>query len=346
MTERNVHILSVGTFLPGDPIDNVTLAERFGMNSAWLQWVDMFIGTKGRHYGFDIRTGERHTTVADMGTASGARALRQAALAPEDIDLIVMGTATPDQLMPATVNVIADRLGINGIASFQLQSGCSGALQALDVARQMLLTGRHRTALVIGAESIGKHYDADVGFASADAAYAVNTLLFGDGAGAAVLSTDPVAGTPVLHGSMVRLVGMGRSPGQVVEWYGAGGSADGRGGAAAVSEDYKAIEQSVPVMAKEMLKELLEDLDWNENEIDFILPPQLSGRMTKLIVDHLALSDSHEISCVREIGNTGNATPFFQLERVIPKMTEGDRAVCISIESSKWIEAGFAVEKP
>lgn len=345
MTEH-VSILSVGTFLPGDPLDNAALAVHFKMGSAWLEWIDMFIGTKARHYGFDIRTGERHTTVVDMGAEAGSRALEKAGLAPENIDLIVMGTATPDQLMPASVNVIADRLGINKVASFQLQSGCSGALQALDVAHQMLLTGRHRTALVIGADSIGKLYDADVSFTTSDTSYLVNTLLFGDGAGAAVLTTDPVVGAPVLHRSMVRLVGMGRTPGQVVEWQGANDLAAARDGTASVSEDYKAIEHHVPVMAKEILTELLDALDWDDSEVDFLLPPQLSGRMTKLIVDYLELPDLHEISCVQEIGNTGNATPFFQLERVIPKMSEGDRAVGVSIESSKWIEAGFAVEKP
>jgi 3-oxoacyl-[acyl-carrier-protein] synthase III len=346
MSDPEVRIRSVGTSLPGAPVDNAMLARRFGMNDAWRQWVDLFIGTRTRHFGFDIDTGDRHYTLADLGTEAGGKALEAAGVAPGDVDLLVMGTATPDQLMPATVNVIADRLGIDDLATFQLQSGCSGALQALDVAHQMLSTGRHRNALVIGAESVAKHYDADVRFDEGDSAYAVNTVLFGDGAGAAVLTTDAVPGAPVLRRAMVRLVGLGRAPGQTVDWYGMGDrqpeSANPR---SSVSEDYKEIEAEVPRMAGEILSELLDDLDWAPDEVDYLLPPQLSGRMTQQIVEHLGLPGLHEVSCVRELGNTGNATPFFQLERVLPRMVEGDRAVCISIESSKWIKAGFAVEK-
>lgn len=345
MSVPSVRISSVGTFLPGNPIDNATLAKALRMNSAWLQWVDMFIETKTRYFGFDLESGGRQSSLADMGTIAARNALERASLSPADIDLVVMGTASPDQLMPATVNVIADRLGINDVASFQLQSGCSGALQALDVAHQMLLTGRHRTALVIGAETVGKHYDATLRLDGASSSYTVNSVLFGDGAGAAVLSTADDVDGPVLHGSMIRLVGLGREPGQVVEWYGAADRVTTPDARSSVSEDYKAIEERVPVMAKEILKELLEHLDWDENDVDFLLPPQLSGRMTKQIVKYLGLEDAHEISCVRELGNTGNATPFFQLEQMIPKMTDGDRAVCISVESSKWIKAGFAVEK-
>jgi 3-oxoacyl-[acyl-carrier-protein] synthase III len=346
MSDPTIRILSVGTALPGSPVDNAMLARRFKMNKSWEQWIDSFIGTDTRHFGFDIETGKRYYSLADLGTEAGGKALEAAHLRPGDIDLLVMGTATPDQLMPATVNLIADRLGINDVASFQLQSGCTGALQALNVAHQMLLSGRHRNALVLGAETVAKHYDLDLKMDSSDPSYVVNTLIFGDGAGAAVLTTDDVPDAPVFRRAVVRLVGLHQDPGQVVEWYGVGDlSGAGLGDKLAVSEDYKAIEERVPVMAREIFHELVEDLDWEEDEIDFLLPPQLSGRMTRRITEHLDVPNAQEISCVRETGNTGNATPFFQLERTLPRMTQGDRAVCVSIESSKWIKAGFAVEK-
>jgi 3-oxoacyl-[acyl-carrier-protein] synthase-3 len=111
-----------------------------------------------------------------------------------------------------------------------------------------------------------------------------------------------------------------------------------------VVEDYKAIEHSVPGMAVEALEELLDELDWKESDVDYLLPPQLSGRMTEKIVDALALPGAHEVSCVVDIGNTGNALPFFQLELALPRMAAGDRAIGIAIESSKWIKAGYALE--
>jgi 3-oxoacyl-[acyl-carrier-protein] synthase-3 len=253
-----------------------------------------------------------------------------------------MGTATPDSLMPATVNLVADRLGIDQVPTYQLQSGCTGAVQALDLARQLLLAGSHRTALVIGGDVCAKHLDLGLDLAALPPAQLVNVVLFGDGAGAAVLSTDPGPGSAVLRRTLVRLTGLGRAPGQVVEWF---GLADRMSDLPAGSEDYKAIEQMVPVMAEEVLRELLDALDWKDEDVDYLLPPQLSGRMTQRIVEHLGVPTAHEVSCVAETGNTANALPFFQLEAALARMAAGDRALGVTIESSKWIKAGFALER-
>jgi 3-oxoacyl-[acyl-carrier-protein] synthase-3 len=90
---------------------------------------------------------------------------------------------------------------------------------------------------------------------------------------------------------------------------------------------------------------MLDALDWNESDVDYLLPPQLSGRMTNRINEFLALPGAQEVSCVADTGNTGNALPFLQLELALPRMAAGDRALGIAIESSKWIKAGFALEK-
>jgi 3-oxoacyl-[acyl-carrier-protein] synthase-3 len=244
-------------------------------------------------------------------------------------------------LMPATVNLIADRLGINGIATYQLQSGCAGAVQALDITSHLLRSGRHRNALVIGGDTCAKHFDVTVDAASLPPAEQVNGMLFGDGVGAAVLGVGPASDTAVLRHAFVQFVGLGRAPGQIIEW---SGRADRHNDRPPVVEDYKAIEESVPVLAAEALRQVLDDLDWKDTELDYLLPPQLSGRMTARIVEALDVPQAHEISCVTEIGNTGNALPFFQLERALPRMGTGDRAVGVAIESSKWIKAGFALE--
>jgi 3-oxoacyl-[acyl-carrier-protein] synthase-3 len=127
-----------------------------------------------------------------------------------------------------------------------------------------------------------------------------------------------------------------------VEWFGVG---DRHGDQPGGSEDYKAIQQHVPAMTAEVVDQLLDDLDWKNDEVDYLLPPQLSGRMTPQIVAELDVPGAEEISCVAQTGNTGNALPFFQLERVLPLMMAGDRALGVAIESSKWIEAGFALER-
>jgi 3-oxoacyl-[acyl-carrier-protein] synthase-3 len=342
MTFPDTYIRSAGTALPGPAIDNATLTKRFGMPTVWEQWIDGFVGTRTRHFAVDLETGEVRYSLADLCHAAGARALVAAGLQPLDVDLLVLGTSSPDQLMPATVNIVADKLGIDRVPTYQLQSGCAGAVQALDVARQMLRSGGHRTALVFGGDTCAKHLDVKMDVAALSPAEQINGVLFGDGAGAVVLSTEPGPDAVLLHRASVELVGLGRPPGQVVSWSGrAVRPADGP----PVSEDYKAIEESVPLLAAEALQDILEELDWDDSDLDFLLPPQLSGKMTARITEHLELPHAREISCVVETGNTGNALPFFQFERLLPRMNAGDRAVGVAVESSKWIKAAFAVEK-
>jgi 3-oxoacyl-[acyl-carrier-protein] synthase-3 len=307
---------------------------------SWEQWVDVFIGTRSRHLAVDLESGEVRSSLAELAATAGQRALDSAGLRPEDVDVMLLGTATPDQLMPATVNMVAERLGIDGIPTYQLQSGCTGAVGALDLGRQLLRTGEHRTALVLGGDVCAKHFDVDFDLKAMAPTELVNVVLFGDGAGAAVLTAEPVADAAVVHSVLNRLTGLGRPPGQVVDWY---GQANRRAGAPALQEDYKAIEQLVPGMAVEVLKELLDGLDWTDTDVDYLLAPQLSGTMTNRIVKELGLPGAEEISCVAEIANIGNAAPFVQLERLLPEMVPGDRAIGIAIESSKWIKAGFAL---
>ncbi|TDC80027.1 3-oxoacyl-ACP synthase III family protein [Actinomadura sp. 7K507] len=342
MYRSDIGIVSAGTGLPGEAIGTAALAKRFGFGAPWEHWVNTFIGTTSRHLAIDLETGEARATLADLGEEAGRKALDSAGLEPADIDLVVMGTATPDLLMPATVNQIADRLGIDGVPSFQLQSGCSGAVQAMHVASQLLSTGQYRTALVLGGDVCAKHVVPDADFSRLPPAELVNLVLFGDGAGAVVLRREPEPGAALLRGLFTRLVGLGRDPGQTLAWFGANRTFD----RPAATEDYKAIEEHVPVMAVEVLKELLENLDWSEADLGYLLPPQLSGRMSTLIGQRLAVPHARQITRVHEIGNCGNGLVFFQLERALEAMGSGDRAVGVAIESSKWIKSGFALERP
>jgi 3-oxoacyl-[acyl-carrier-protein] synthase III len=341
MTGPDIHLLAVGTALPGPPITNAELARRFGLPSAWEEWIDEFVGTKSRHFSVDLTSGERRYTLVDLGESAGRRALEAAAVDPADVDLVVMSTSTPDRLMPATVNMVADRLGIDGVPTYQLQAGCTGAVQTLDLAANLMATGRYRTALVLGGDSSAKHFDVSTKLLAMPAEVQVNGMLFGDGAGAAVLSAQPAYGVPVLRQVVTRLVGLGRPPGQVVEWFGWGDRDSDR---PPVTEDFKAVEAAVPPMAVEVFDEILAEQGWQRSDVDFVLPPQLSGKMTAKILGQLAVPCAEDVSCVTEIGNTGNALAFFQLAKLLPLLAAGDRAVGVSIEASKWVKAGYAVE--
>ncbi|MFD8483836.1 3-oxoacyl-ACP synthase III family protein [Kitasatospora sp. NPDC059673] len=342
MRPEGIHIVSTGTALPGPPVDNAALARRFGMSGQWEEWIQLFIGTDTRHLSVDLDTGERRNTLADLAELAGRRALEAASAGPADIDLLVMGTATPDRLLPTTASVVAERLGIDGVPVYQLQSGCTGAFQALTTAHQLLGTGAYRRALVIGGELNEKYFDLGQDFGAMRPEQLINYVLFGDGAGAALLAVEPAGAQAVIRHSSVRLTGLGRPAGQVLEWF---GPADRMSDRTPAVEDYKEIEAAVPQMSREIRDRLLADLGWTEQDVHYLLPPQLSGRMTRKVVDALALPGATEISCVARTGNTGNATPFFQLERALELMGRGDRALGISVESSKWIRAGFAIER-
>ncbi|MCX5065763.1 3-oxoacyl-ACP synthase III family protein [Micromonospora lupini] len=343
MSAPDVYLRSVGSALPGERIDNAMLARRFGQNRLWEQWVAMFVGTSSRYLAVDLDTAEVRFSLADLGETAAHAALSRAGITAQDVDVVVLGTATPDQLMPATVNLIADRLGINDVPTYQMQSGCTGALQALDVARQLIASGRHHTVLVLGGDVCAKHFDLSVEFGDRSPGEQINALLFGDGAGAAVLSAEPGPGKQVVVRDLfVRFTGLGRPPGQTVEWFGLADRGADRPGA---FEDYKAIELGVPVLAVEILDELLDRTGWAKDELDVVFPPQLSGRMTQTIVKEMGLAPAtREVSCVAQTGNNGNALPFLQLEQGLDELAPGSRSVLVAVESSKWIKAGLALE--
>jgi 3-oxoacyl-[acyl-carrier-protein] synthase-3 len=330
-------ILATGSALPGDPIGNDTLSRRFGTNA---QWVELFVGTRTRHFGVDLDTGEATHTLTDLGTAAAAQAMSRAGVEPRDIDFVVLGTATPDMLMPATVNLIADRLGIDQIATYQLQSGCAGAVQALDLGRKML-DDEHRIGLVIGGDVCAKHLVLDLDTTGMPPAELINYVLFGDGAGAVVVTNEDHGAKMAVHSVLNRFTGLGRKPGQVIHWFGEADRASSD--VQAINEDYKAIEQRVPVMAVETMHELLAGVGWDAGSLNYLLPPQLSGRMTQKIVKELGVDSATEISVVADTGNNGNALPFLQIDALAEQIKPGQRAVAVAIESSKWIKGGFTL---
>lgn len=335
---REAYVLSTGTALPGDPIGNDAVAARFGANA---QWIDAFVGTKTRHFAVDLDTGAQTATLAELATDAARQAMAAADLDPADIDFLVLGTATPDHLMPTSANLVADALGIDQIPTFQLQSGCTGAIAALDLG-QRLLSADAPTGLVIGADICVKHLRLDRDRnAAMSPSELINYVLFGDGAGATVLSYEPADAPMRLSGLVNRLTGLGREPGQQIEWF---GLADRHGDEAALREDYKAIEKYVPQMSVEVLDELLRDAGIGKAELNYLCPPQLSGRMTDKIAAILDVPGAKEISVVAATGNNGNALPFLQLDALSSVIGAGERAAIVAIESSKWIKGGFLLE--
>ena len=339
MTTHPPHLAGAGSALPGEPVDNAALSAALGVSA---EWIELFIGTRTRHFARDLVTGEVRRSLADLCAQAAEEAMANGGVEAADIEFLVLGTATPDHLMPTTASQVADLLGLDQLPTYQLQSGCAGAVQALDLARHLIGSGEFGCGLVIGGDVCTKHLDLRRDLSAAAPSDLVNGVLFGDGAGAAVLTAEPHGAAVSLLRTLNRCTGLGRSPGQIIDWFGLADRDENR---QALTEDYKAIEESVPVMAAEILWELLDTLGWAAGDVDFLLPPQHSGRMTRQITEHLALPSAHEISRVALTGNNGNALPFLQIEQLLPKMGSGQKALAVAVESSKWIKAGFALEK-
>jgi 3-oxoacyl-[acyl-carrier-protein] synthase III len=334
-----MRLVALSEVLPGAPVTNSELAASFGLHE---QWLDQMTGNKRRYFcRLDAAPGVPRST-GDLAAAAGAKAMSIAGIKAEELDFLILTTASPDHLMPATVNLVADRLGVDGVPTLQITSGCAGALQGLFVARALVASGLRR-GLVIGADTCLKLWPSKRDVKQMKPAEMVNFALFGDGAGAAVVEAGDGPGFYVEH-LFLRTIGRGRKPAQIVRWFGADGAQPSE---PMGEEDYKAIERHVPEMSAAILAELVRATGWALVDVDYVLTPQLNGVMTEKIRGGLGVLPEQAVSCVAETGNNGNALPFIQMRRLADRIEsghgEGGRAFVATVESSKWIMSGMAL---
>jgi 3-oxoacyl-[acyl-carrier-protein] synthase-3 len=171
-----VALRGTGSCVPARVVPNDEFTEALNLDTS-DEWIRTRTGIRERRY---AGLGE---TSATLGLAAARSAIESAGLAPADVDLIVCATVTPDLMCPATANLIQAGLGCRQIPAFDVLAACSGFLYALSVASQFVRTGAVRNALVVGAEVLTRVTD----FTDRN-----TCILFGDGAGAIVLSATPV----------------------------------------------------------------------------------------------------------------------------------------------------------
>ncbi|MFI5758413.1 3-oxoacyl-ACP synthase III family protein [Streptomyces sp. NPDC051569] len=344
-----MRLIGLSEVLPGEPVTNRDMAERFGLHEKWL---DRMTGNRGRYF-CDVNSPDGvPKNTGDLATEAGKRAIAAAGIDPATLDFVILATGSPDFLMPATVNTVADRLGLNDLPTFQLTSGCAGALTALYTARA-LLAGGLRRGLVIGADSVVKLWPAQHDSQRISPAELAGFALFGDGAGATVVDADDEGPGLVVDHIVLRTVGKDRAPAQLVRWYGADGAPmiEGPGGTpvreSMGEEDYKAIAEHVPGMACTVLDELVAATGWQLGEVEHVLAPQLNGLMSEKIRERMGVTAEQAVSCVADTGNNGNALPLIQLHRAARRIESGvgvgGRMLAVAIESSKWIISGLAL---
>ncbi|MFI1095883.1 3-oxoacyl-[acyl-carrier-protein] synthase III C-terminal domain-containing protein [Streptomyces sp. NPDC020917] len=337
-TPQQFFVAGTGIALPGRPVSNGTVADLLGLAG---DWIERSVGTRSRHFCWDPATGNLTHSLADLCAEAGSAALDAAGLAGGGLDFLVLSTATPDTLLPTTATVVADRLGLRDLPAYQLQAGSSGPVQALDVAGA-LLAGGLRAGLVIGGDVTDRFLDVSrpAALLSREELYA--SALFGDAAGAAAVTARPEGAALTVHTRLHRFMGLGRAPGLIIDWSGAVRTEPGR---RMLYEDHDAVREHVPGLAAGLLDDLLAGTGWRRDDIAYVLPPELSGRMTARICDRLGLDRSRQLSGVTEHGNTGNAAALLQLHRLAAESTVGERALALTVEPGKWVVGGLALER-
>jgi len=173
-----IGIVGLGMHVPPKVLTNFDLEKIVETSDEWIQ---TRTGIRER------RVVDPGMTTSDLAEKAAAEALKQAKLNPKDLDLIIVGTTTPDMLFPSTSCLVQHRLGAKHAVCFDLSAACSGSVYAMITAQQYLLTGRYRNALVIGAEVLS---------AFLDWTDRSTCILFGDGAGACVMA-------PVQRGGII-----------------------------------------------------------------------------------------------------------------------------------------------
>jgi len=269
-----IAILGTGAYAPSRVLTNDDLA-RTGLNTS-DEWIRTRTGISSRHIAAP------HEAASDLATAAARAALADAALTPADIDLIIVATLTPDMPMPATATLVQQKLGARpGIPAFDLNAACTGFLYALDTAWAMVASGRHRHALVIGAEKLSTVLDWQDR----------NTcVLFGDGAGAAIIghTRNTAAAPPAILG--VRLY---CAPNPSLLHIPVGGSARPH-----TPDTYAQRQHYIKMNGREVFKiavramensarEILEQHHLATTQIDLVIPHQANRRIIEAIAKNL-----------------------------------------------------------
>ena len=166
---RNVHIIGTGSYAPETVYTNEYIETFAPTNAAWIE---KNLGIKERR----IAAADQPTS--DLAAKAGLKAIESAGLKPEDIDLIIVATSTPDRLAPSTAAIVQDKIQAYNSVAFDLAAVCSGFLFSMSAAAQFIATGIYNNVLVIGADTFSKIID----WSRRDCVF------FGDGAGAAVLT--------------------------------------------------------------------------------------------------------------------------------------------------------------
>ncbi len=284
MNNRTVLMTAVGSYLPANVVSNEALSRRVDTDDAWIR---RRTGIGQRHI---VADGE---TTADLATAAAAEALANGGLDATDIDLIIVATTTPDNTFPSTATKVQHMIGAKGAIAFDVQAVCAGFVYALDIAEAMLQGGRGRRALVIGAESFSKLLDWQD---------RTTCVLFGDGAGAAVLELVDDAPDWGIRSSVLHADGAYRD----ILYVDGGPSATGDVGHVRM-EGKEVFRHAVEKLAA-VMDEALDAAGLCAADIDWLVPHQANVRIIDAMQKKMDLPNDRVVRTVEQHANTSAAS--------------------------------------
>lgn len=297
-------IIGTGSYLPAKVLTNAELAGTVDTSDEWIQ---QRTGIRERHIAAD---GE---SASDLALQASRRALEMAGIAPEQLDLIIVATTTPDMVFPSTACILQSKLGVKNMPAFDVQAVCSGFVYGLTIADQFMRSGQYEHILVVGAEVYSRILDwSDRG----------TCVLFGDGAGAVVLkrSTEPGILAARLHadGSHAGILSV---PGSVC-----GGQVSGR---PLLQMDGGAVFKFAVKVLEEVALETLDAAGLQKSDIDWLIPHQANIRIIQATAKKLGLTMERVVTTVDRHANTSAASVPLALDEAVRdgRIREGHRVM-------------------
>ncbi|MFO1475424.1 MAG: beta-ketoacyl-ACP synthase III [Verrucomicrobiota bacterium] len=296
---RNCSITGVGSYLPEKILSNADLEKMVETSDDWIV----------------TRTGIRERRIAaeneftsDLGAAAAQRAMKMAGVTADQIDLIIVATITPDMPFPSTACLIQQKLGAHRSAAFDLEAACSGFIYALEIAQQFIMSRTYDTVLVIGAEKLSTITDWKDR----------NTcVLFGDGAGAAILQSRPDS-----HGLLTAVMGADGGNADLIAMPGGGSRCPASVDSISRrlhyltmngKETFKNAVQAMQTAAREALKRCELDI----TRIKCVIPHQANRRIIDAVADRLGASPEQLFVNLEKYGNTSAASVAIALDEAV-----------------------------
>lgn len=303
-------ITAVQGYVPDDLLTNADLEKIVDTTDEWIR---SRTGIEERH----ILKGEGLGT-SDMAVEAVKQLLDKRGIAPEDIDLLICATVTPDMVFPATANIICDKIGAKNAFGFDIGAACSGFLYALTTGSKFIQSGTHKKVVVVGGDKMSSIIDYED---------RTTCVIFGDGAGAVLLEPDE-DGYGVCD-SILRSDGSGR---QYLHMK-AGGSAKPASHETVDAKEHYVFQDGQPVFKAAVVNmagvsaEIMERNNLEADDIAWLVPHQANLRIIDATARRMGLSEEKVMVNIQRYGNTTAGTIPLCLSDWEPQLKKGDNII-------------------